>query len=220
MSSKRTLLSWSSGKDSAYALHLLLRDPSIELLGLFTTINKEFERVAMHAVRLRLLKEQAKQIGLPLHIIELPFPCSNEDYEKIMTEFVDKIQEEKIEAVAFGDLYLEDVRDYRIKQMEGTGIEPIFPCWGLDTSELSRTLVRIGVKAKISCIDPKKISTDFAGSSFDGELLDSLSSDIDPCGENGEFHTFVWDSPDFKRPINITRGETVERDSFIFTDWS
>ena len=213
------MLSWSSGKDSAYALHLLLKDPSINLLGLFTTVNQKFERVAMHAVRLRLLKEQAKQIGLPIHIIEIPFPCSNADYEKIMTGFIAKIQADNIEAVAFGDLYLEDIRNYRIAQMQGTGIEPIFPCWGIDTKELSQSIINIGIKANITCIDPKQISVDFAGRTFNQNLLESLPDTVDSCGENGEFHTFVYDSPDFNNPINITQGETVERDGFVFTDW-
>ncbi|MCH9749649.1 MAG: ATP-binding protein [Proteobacteria bacterium] len=219
MNSKRTLLSWSSGKDSAYALHLLHKDPSINLLGLFTTVNQKFERVAMHAVRLRLLKEQAKQIGLPIHIIEIPFPCSNADYEKIMTEFIAKIQADDIETVAFGDLYLEDIRDYRIAQMQGTGIEPIFPCWGIDTKALSQSIIDIGIKANITCIDPKQISVDFSGHAFNQNLLESLPDTVDPCGENGEFHTFVYDSPDFNSPINITQSETIERDGFVFTDW-
>ncbi len=200
-------------------MHLLLKDPSIDLIGLFTTVNKEFDRVAMHATRIKLLKQQADACGLPLHIIEIPFPCSNTDYKKIMTEFVVKIQNDNIEAVAFGDLYLEDIRDYRIAQMQGTGIEAIFPCWGIDTKELSQSIIDIGIKANITCIDPKQISPDFAGRVFDQSLLESLPSSVDPCGENGEFHTFVHDSPDFKNPIKIKKGETVERDGFIFTDW-
>jgi uncharacterized protein (TIGR00290 family) len=212
-------LSWSSGKDSAYALHLLLKDPSINLLGLFTTVNQKFERVAMHAVRLRLLKEQAKQIGLPIYIIEIPFPCSNADYERIMSEFITKIQNDNIEAVAFGDLYLEDIRDYRIAQMQDTGIEPIFPCWGIDTTELSKMIIDIGIRAKIACIDPKQLANEFAGHDYNQTLLDTLPEQVDPCGENGEFHTFVYDSPSFTHPINIKQGETVERDGFVFTDW-
>jgi len=173
----------------------------------------------MHATRMNLLKEQARQIGLPLHVIEIPFPCSNADYEKIMTEFITKIQADNIEAVAFGDLYLEDIRDYRIKQMNGTGIEPIFPCWGINTTELSKRIIDIGIKANITCIDPKQISTDFAGHAFNQDFLNALPDAVDPCGENGEFHTFVYDSPDFDKPIKINKGETVERDGFIFTDW-
>lgn len=173
----------------------------------------------MHAVRIRLLQEQAKNIGLPLHIIELPYPCSNAEYENIMSNFVEQLKQDRIESVAFGDLYLEDIRDYRIKQMQGTGIEVLFPCWGIDTQQLSQDIISIGIKAKITCIDPKQLGDDFAGHEYNQALLNTLPNQIDPCGENGEFHTFVYDSPDFKRPIKITRGETVQRDNFIFTDW-
>lgn len=173
----------------------------------------------MHATRLRLLREQAKQIGLALHIIEIPYPCSNAQYEQVMSAFIDKIKADNIQAVAFGDLYLQDIRDYRTKQMHGTGIEPIFPCWGIDTKALSATIIEIGIKAKIVCIDPKQISSNFAGHNYDHTLLSALPDEIDPCGENGEFHTFVFDSPDFAKPINISQGETVNRDGFIFTDW-
>ena len=200
-------------------MHLLLEDPGINLLGLFTTVNQKFERVAMHAVRMHLLKEQAKQIGLPLYIIEIPYPCSNADYSRIMGEFIDKIKKDKIENMAFGDLYLEDIRDYRIAQMQGTGIEPIFPCWGIVTAKLAKMIIEVGIKAKITCIDPQQISVDFARHGFDQNLLDRLPKQADPCGENGEFHTFVYDSPDFSSPIDITQGETIERDGFVFTDW-
>jgi len=213
------LLSWSSGKDSAYALHLLLKDPTINLVGLFTTVNKKFDRVAMHATRIKILKQQADACGLPIHIIEIPSPCSNKEYERIMLEFITIIKKDNIDTVAFGDLYLEDIRDYRIKQMQGTDIEPIFPCWGIDTKELSKRIIDIGIKANITCIDPKQISTDFAGHAFNQNLLNALPDGVDPCGENGEFHTFVYDSPDFKNPIKIKKGKTIERDGFIFTDW-
>ena len=212
-------MSWSSGKDSAYALHLLQQDPSIDLLGLFTTVNKKFERVAMHAIRIKLLKQQAEQIGLPIHIIEIPYPCSNVEYESIMEFFIDNLKQDRIEAVAFGDLYLEDIRDYRIKQMDGTDIEPIFPCWGIDTQQLAKDIIHIGIKAKIACIDPKQLADEFAGHDYNQTLLDALPEKVDPCGENGEFHTFVYDSPSFTNPINIKQGKTVERDGFIFTDW-
>ena len=217
--SKRTLLSWSSGKDSAYALRLLLKDPTINLVGLFTTVNKKFDRVAMHATRVKLLKQQADACDLPIHIIEIPSHCSNEEYEQTMLEFITKIKKDNIDTVAFGDLYLEDIRNYRIKQMKDTGIKPIFPCWGIDTKELSKRIIDIGIKANITCIDPKQISTDFAGHIFDHSLLESLPNSVDPCGENGEFHTFVYDSPDFKNPITIKKGKTIERDGFVFTDW-
>lgn len=173
----------------------------------------------MHATRIKLLKQQADACGLPIHIIEIPSPCSNKAYEQIMLEFITKIKKDNIDTVAFGDLYLEDIRDYRIKQMNSTGIEPIFPCWGIDTKALADEIIDLGIKANITCIDPKQISTDFAGHSFNQNLLDALPDGVDPCGENGEFHTFVYDSPDFKNPITIKKGETVEHDGFVFTDW-
>ncbi|SFV62884.1 conserved hypothetical protein [Pyrococcus horikoshii]; COG2102: Predicted ATPases of PP-loop superfamily; IPR002761: Domain of unknown function DUF71 [hydrothermal vent metagenome] len=219
MAGQKTLLSWSSGKDSAYALHLLQQDKNIELCGLITTINKKFKRIAMHGVRLKLLKQQAKQINLPLHLIELPYPCSNAEYEKIMTNFLNKIKADGIQNIAFGDLFLEDIKKYREEQMKNSGIELLFPCWGINTKKLSQEIIKIGIKAKITCLDPKKLPKEFAGHSFNKELLNTLPNNIDPCGENGEFHTFVYDSPSFQKPIKITKGESVKRDGFIFTDW-
>ncbi|MBW5291165.1 MAG: hypothetical protein Rsou_0706 [Candidatus Ruthia sp. Asou_11_S2] len=198
---------------------MLKQGPSINLVGLFTTVNKQFGRVAMHGTRIELLKQQSSQIGLPLDLIEIPFPCSNEDYEKIMGKFIDNIKKDKIESVAFGDLYLEDIRNYRIKQMQGTGIDMLFPCWGIKTKKLSNILIDIGIKAKITCIDPKQLSSDFTGHDFNKILLSTLPAKVDSCGENGEFHTFVYDSPDFTKPISLKQGETVERDGFVFTDW-
>ncbi len=217
--SKRTLLSWSSGKDSAYALYLLKKDPVIELVGLFTTVNKRFKRIAMHGVRIDLLKQQALQIGLPLHIIELPYPCSNKAYEAIMQTFITRIQADKIDAVAFGDLFLKDIRYYRIKQLENTGIGAIFPCWGIDTDILAHRIIDIGIRAKLVCLDAKKLTADFAGRDYDKTLLDELPKPIDPCGENGEFHSFVYDAPFFQKQIKISQGETVHREGFIFTDF-
>lgn len=213
------MLSWSSGKDSAYALHLLLTDPNIQLLGLFTTVNQKFERVSMHSVRIRLLKKQAQSIGLPLHIINIPYPCSNTEYENIMQNFIAQLKQNNIESVAFGDLYLEDIRNYRLKQMQGTDIETLFPCWGADTQKLPQEIFNIGIKAKITCINANQLSHQFAGHEYNQMLLDALPKSIDPCGENGEFHTFVYDSPDFLKPINLTQGKTVKRDGFMFTDW-
>lgn len=186
---------------------------------MFTTINQQANRVAMHATRLKLLKQQAKQIGLPLHMIELPYPCSNETYQDIMRDFIDRIKADGVQQVAFGDLYLEDIRDYRIAQMQGTGIQPIFPCWGIDTQALAKQIIALGIQANITCIDPKQVPTDLAGHAFNQDLLDKLPEQADPCGENGEFHTFVYNSPDFQQAIQLTQGETIERDGFIFTDW-
>ncbi len=182
-------------------------------------MNKKFERVAMHGVRLCLLQAQADSIGLPLHIIEIPYPCSNKQYERIMGDFVVRLQRDKIDAIAFGDLYLQDIRDYRIAQMDGTGIEPIFPCWGIDTKTLAQIIVKIGIKAKIACLDPKQLDIKFAGRDYQPDLLADLPSHIDFCGENGEFHTLVYDSPDFSKPVALKQGETVERDGFVFTDF-
>jgi diphthamide synthase (EF-2-diphthine--ammonia ligase) len=155
---------------------------------------------------------------LPLHVIEIPYPCSNKEYEEIMQKFIAKIKTDEIEAVAFGDLYLEGIRDYRIKQMENTGIECIFPCWGIETKILAKQIIKIGIKAKIVCLDPKKLAIKFAGKDYDEDFIASLPNEIDPCGENGEFHSFVQDAPFFQNPIKIKQKETIERDGFIFTD--
>ncbi len=173
----------------------------------------------MHGVRISLLKKQAKSIGLPLTIIKLPYPCSNVMYENIMQDFIKQLTQNKVELVAFGDLYLEDIRNYRIKQMQGTGIDTLFPCWGIDTKKLSQNIINIGIKAKITCIDHSKLNSEFAGLEYNKMLLEDLPKQIDPCGENGEFHTFVYDSPNFAKPINLTQNKTIKRDGFMFTDW-
>jgi len=215
---KRTLMSWSSGKDSAWALYQLQKDPEIELVGLFCTVNQEFNRVAMHGVRVELLKEQAKSLDLPLQIIEIPNPCNNAIYEKIMGEFTKKSIKENIEYFAFGDLFLEDVRQYREDKLKDSGIKPIFPIWGMATDKLSREMIRQGLRTVITCIDPKQISENFIGKEFDSNFLDTLPKNVDPCGENGEFHSFVFDGPMFSDKIEILTGEIVERDGFIFVD--
>lgn len=215
---EKTLLSWSSGKDSAWALHVLQQDPHIDVTGLFCTVNQAFDRVAMHGVRVELLQQQANSAGLPLHIIPLPYPCSNDAYAEIMTAFVDAAQQEKIECFAFGDLFLEDVRRYREDRLKGTGIEPIFPLWGIPTKTLSKAMVASGLKATITCIDPKRISEEFAGRAYDASFLQDLPPSVDPCGEYGEFHSFACDGPMFQSPIEIALGATVHRDGFVFTD--
>ena len=215
---RKTLMSWSSGKDSAWALHQLLQNPDYEVVGLFSTINKEVDRVAMHGVRVELLKAQAESIGLPVEIIELPDPCTNEDYERIMGTFIDMVKADNIECIAFGDLYLEDIRKYREGQLKDTGIEPIFPIWGIPTDELSNTLIENGIKTVITCVDSKQISEDFAGKEYDQHFLESLPESADPCGENGEFHSFVYDGPMFKEAIKITVGETIHKGQFVFAD--
>jgi uncharacterized protein (TIGR00290 family) len=215
---RRVLLSWSSGKDSAWALHLLRQQPEIEVVALFTTFNSAADRVAMHAVRRTLVEAQAERTGLPLWAVGLPWPCSNQDYEERMRAVCQRATAEGITAVAFGDLFLQDIRDYRVKQLQGTGLEPLFPVWKIPTKELGREMIDAGVKAKITCVDPSKLAKSFAGRDYDLSLLDALPVEIDPCGENGEFHTFVYDSPVFSRPIGVRMGEVVERDGFVFAD--
>jgi len=212
------MLSWSSGKDSAWALHNLRQDPDVEVTGLFTTINKVFNRVAMHAVRVELLMQQAERIGLPLHLIEISSPCSNREYEQAMTAFTEKATWLDTVCFAFGDLFLEDIRQYRITQLVGTGIAPVFPIWGLATDNLSHTMINQGLKAVITCIDPAQLPAEFAGRTFDAVFLAELPDNVDPCGENGEFHSFVYDAPDFRTPIDIAVGEIVTRDGFVFAD--
>ncbi len=215
---RKTLMSWSSGKDSAWALHKLQQNPEIDLVGLFCTVNKEFDRVAMHGVRVELLQKQAKSIGLPLEIIEIPNPCSNADYEKIMGQFVERVKRDNIESFAFGDLFLENIRDYREEKLKGSGIEAIFPIWGIPTDKLSREMIGSGMRAVITCIDPKQTPREFVGREYNNSFLDSLPSTMDPCGENGEFHSFVFDGPMFNEKIEILMGDIVDRDEFLFAD--
>ncbi|MEM6673067.1 MAG: ATP-binding protein [Planctomycetota bacterium] len=213
-----TLLSWSSGKDSAFALSVLRQDPSVELRGLLTTLNGESERVAMHAVRRSLLRAQASACGLPLIEVDLPYPCSNEQYERAMAEALTPQVEAGIEVVAFGDLFLEDVRAYREERNEPLGLDSVFPLWGRDTAELAREMIAAGQRAVLTCVDPKQCPREFAGRAFDEALLDELPDSVDPCGERGEFHTFVWDAPAFERPVQVRAGEIVERGGFVFAD--
>src|SRR5215813_4813936 len=215
---KRVLLSWSSGKDSAWALHMLRRRSDVDVVGLLTTINERFNRVAMHAVRTDLLRRQAESAGLPLRLISLPFPCGNEVYEERMQTAIGAAQADGIEGVAFGDLFLADVRHYRERMMEGTGIAPLFPLWGRPTAELAREMTGGGLRARITCIDPRRMPASLAGKEYNGDFLGALPDGVDPCGENGEFHSFAFDGPMFNRPVEFAIGETVERDGFIFTD--
>lgn len=215
---KRVLLSWSSGKDSAWALHTLRQQSELEIAGLLSTINEEFDRVAMHAVRTTLLRRQAESAGLPLLLVKLPFPCSNEVYEERMRALIAAAHADGIEAISFGDLYLTDVRQYRERMMEGTGIAPLFPLWGRPTAELAREMIAGGLRARITCIDPRCLPASLAGREYNSDFLEALPRGVDPCGENGEFHSFAFDGPMFSRPVGFTVGETVERDGFIFTD--
>ncbi|MGA2205097.1 MAG: ATP-binding protein [Terracidiphilus sp.] len=216
---KRVLLSWSSGKDSAWALHALRRDPAIEICGLLTTLNSEFDRVAMHGVRRAVLEAQAAAAGLPLWIVPLPWPCPNEVYEQRMAETCERAINEHIEAVAFGDLFLEDVRAYRVRQLAPTGLEPLFPLWQLPTDALAREMIAGGLRARLSCVDTKQLPAAFAGREFDEDFLRDLPSQADPCGERGEFHTCVYAGPMFSAPLPLTTGEIVTRDGFTFADF-
>jgi uncharacterized protein (TIGR00290 family) len=216
---KRVLLSWSSGKDCAWALHLLRQQPGIEIVGLLTTINAQFNRVAMHGTRRAILEAQSFAADLPLWDVPLPWPCSNEVYEQRMTEACLRAIDENIDAIAFGDLFLRDVRTYREQQLSSTGIEPLFPLWGLPTHELARAMIAGGLRAKLVCVDPRQLDPSFAGREFDADLLHDLPSTVDPCGERGEFHSCVYDGPMFSNPIELEAGEIVNRDEFIYADF-
>jgi uncharacterized protein (TIGR00290 family) len=215
---KKTLLSWSSGKDSAWALHVLQQQQDIEVVGLFCTFNEKYKRGAMHAVRTELIVQQAEKTGIPLHLIPIPDPCSDVDYKTVMGSFIEKVQSQEVDCIAFGDLFLEDVRSYREDNLAGTGITPIFPLWGMPTDELSHQMINSGLRAIITCIDPQKLPENFSGHEYDSTFLEQIPDSIDPCGEKGEFHSFAYDGPMFKDKVNICKGETVNRDGFVFTD--
>ena len=214
----RALVAWSSGKDSAWALHTLRSQGQVEVAGLLTTINQAAGRIAMHAVREQLLDAQAAALGLPVVKVLIPSPCSNEEYERAMGDAVERARADGITRIAFGDLFLEDVRRYRIEKLAGTGIEPLFPLWGMDTALLAREVVRAGLRAHLTCVDPRQLEASFAGRPFDTRLLDELPPGVDPCGERGEFHTFVHDGPMFGMPVPVVPGEVVSRDGFVFAD--
>jgi uncharacterized protein (TIGR00290 family) len=217
---KRVLLSWSSGKDSAWALHLLRQQADVEVVGLLTTFNESADRVAMHAVRRALVERQADAAGLPLESVMLPWPCSNSDYERLMGEAITSACAEGITHIAFGDLFLEDVRDYRVRQLAGSGIEPLFPVWHPPggTAALARKMVNDDLRAVLTCVDPAQLDSSFVGRTFDAKLLTGLPPEVDPCGERGEFHTFCYAGTMYRHPISVDVGETVCRDGFWFTD--
>lgn len=217
---KKLLLSWSSGKDSAWALHLVRQNAEYEVVGLLTTLNSAFDRVAMHSTRRAILEAQADAAGLPLIPVPLPWPCSNLEYEEIMREVCARAIAEGVQSIAFGDLFLEDIRAYRERQLQATGLEPVFPLWQLPTHELAREMIRAGLKAKLVCVDPKKLPAEFTGREFDKELLSDLPAHVDPCGENGEFHTCVYAGPMFTHEIHVVTGERLERDGFCYCDVS
>ena len=214
----RLLLSWSSGKDSAWTLHRLRMQDDYELAGLVTTVNEAFGRVAMHGVRAALLEAQAAAAGLPLWRVDLPWPCLNTEYETRMRALIARARAAGVTHMAFGDLFMEDVRAYRERQLADTGITALFPLWGSDTAQLARAMIAGGLEATLTCIDPRQLPARFAGRAFDHTLLDELPPGVDPCGERGEFHSFCHAGPMFRNPIAITPGEVVERDGFVFAD--
>ncbi len=211
-------LSWSSGKDSAWALHALRRQGDYEVAGLLTTINETASRVAMHAVRETLLEHQAEAAGLPLIKVPIPHPCPNEAYEEAMHRAMDHAKRDGVTAMAFGDLFLEDVRQYRIDKLAPTGIDPVFPIWGLETAALAQEMLASGLRAHVTCVDPNQLDRAFAGRTFDADFIADLPDGADPCGENGEFHSFAYQGPMFDTPVAVTPGEVVERDGFVFAD--
>lgn len=218
-SMKRVLLAWSSGKDSAWTLHVLRRDPSVEVCGLLTTLNQEFDRVAMHGTRRAVLEAQAAAAGLPLWVVPLPWPCSNEIYEERMAQACARAVAERIDAIAFGDLFLTEVRAYRERQLAPTGLEPLFPLWEIPTGSLAREMISAGLRARISCVDSNQLAAKFAGREFDDDLLTALPAGADPCGERGEFHTCVYAGPMFSTPLPLENGVVVHRDGFVFADF-
>jgi uncharacterized protein (TIGR00290 family) len=215
---RRALLSWSSGKDSAWALHLLRQRDDIEVLGLLTTISRPHARVAMHAVRESLLEAQAAAAGVPVRKVFIPSPCPNEEYERVMAEAMDQAKADGIDTIAFGDLYLEDIRRYREEKLASTGLSLEFPLWGMPTGELANHMVASGLEAYVTCVDPRVLDRSFAGRRFDRELLEDLPEGVDPCGENGEFHTYAIAGPMFRERLAVAPGEVVERDGFVFAD--
>lgn len=214
----KTIPSWSSGKDSAWSLHVLRAKPDIEVVGLLTTVNSAFDRVCMHGTRRTLLLAKARAAGLPLHNVEIPYPCPNEVYGEALGRFVSEAKAMGVEAIAFGDLFLEDIRAYRESKLAGTGLKPLFPLWDRSTGPLAHEMIEGGLKAQVVSVDPRQLDKSFAGRSFDARFLDDLPSGIDPCGERGEFHTFVRDDPMFSSPVPCHAGEVIERDGFVFAD--
>jgi len=211
-------MSWSSGKDSAYALHVARAGQTVDVEGLLVCVNADADRVAMHAVRRTLLEAQAERLGLPLHLVEIPSPCPNDVYETRMGAAMAEARAAGVERIVFGDLFLADVREYRERKLSGTGLTPVFPLWGRPTDALAREMLGAGVRAVLTCVDPKVLPAEFSGRTFDADLLRDLPDGVDPCGERGEFHTFVRDAPGFTSPIDIEVGATVLRDGFAFRD--
>lgn len=215
---ERAWVSWSSGKDAAWALHVARARREVEVVGLLTTVNEAADRVAMHGVRRELLIAQAEATGLPVHVVPLPWPCTNEAYEARMRDAVAAARDQRVTRMVFGDLFLEDIRAYREEKLAGTGIAPSFPLWHAPTDLLAREMIDAGVRAHVVTLDPRRIDRRFAGRVLDRALLEALPSDVDPCGENGELHTFVSRGPMLAREISVRVGEVVEREGFVYCD--
>lgn len=220
MENPRILLSWSSGKDSAWALHVLEQRHPGCVKALLTTVNQTFDRVAMHAVRRTVLEAQARAAGLPVRFVNIPHPCSNDIYERQMRNAIERAVADGFTHVAFGDLFLEDVRQYRIERLKGSGLDPVFPLWGRPTAELAEEMIASGLRARVACVDTRSLDAAFVGAEFDRDLLEALPPHVDPCGERGEFHTCVYAGPMFRHPLHLAGGETVARDRFVWMDLS
>ncbi len=214
----RAVVSWSSGKDSAFSLYEVRRGGAFEVVGLLTTVTETYARVSMHGVREAVLDAQARAAGLPIWKVGIPSPCPNEVYERKMAGALAQLKAEGVSRIVFGDLFLEDIRAYREEKLRGTGVEPVFPLWGRPTDRLAREMIDAGLRARIVALDPRKIPARFAGRSFDHLLLAELPPSVDPCGERGEFHTCVTAGPMFSAPVDVVPGEVVERDGFVFAD--
>ena len=219
MARPKAWLSWSSGKDSAWTLHVAREQGEFEITALLTTVTDEYHRVSMHAVREELLEAQAEAAGLPLVKVRIPSTCPNGTYEAKMAEAMERAKAEGIRHVIFGDLFLEDIRQYREEKLAAVDMTAVFPLWLRNTAELAREMVAGGLRAHVTCVDPKQLDPAFAGRAFDERFLASLPGGVDPCGERGEFHTLCTAGPMFSRPIPISPGEVVERDGFVFADF-
>lgn len=218
MTPKRVWMCWSTGKDSAWALHVLRQQPDVRVEGLLTTVNERHDRVSMHAVRMELLRRQSRALGLPLRLVTLPDPCSNEDYERAFAAVLEGARKEGVSHMAFGDLFLEDVRAYRERQLSGSGVAPLFPLWQEDTGDLAGRMLEAGLRAVVTCVDPRQLPEAFAGRRFDAAFLAELPEGVDPCGERGEFHTFACEGPMFSEPISVASGPVVHREGFVYAD--
>lgn len=220
LSPPKAYISWSSGKDSAFALYEARRQGLADVTGILTTVSEAYGRVAMHGVRDSVLDRQIAALGLPALKVMLPQPCSNQDYEERMAVACERLKAQGVRHIVFGDLFLEDIRAYREKQLAAAGMEGIFPLWRRDTARLAREMIACGLCAHLACVDPRHLAREFCGRRFDARLLEELPANVDPCGENGEFHTVVSAGPMFSEALPLAPGEVVERDGFVFADFS